>query len=105
MAICKLTKSEAAELHKLINAYDNARSELVDWLSNLQSEWESASFNKMSRADIAARIIEHLEARDPRTREELEKSMRDALAARPDTSSGRESFLSKWERIIKGIEL
>ena len=62
-------------------------------------------FNKMSRADIAARIIEYLEARDPRTRQELEKSMRDALAARPDTHTDRESFLAKWERIIKGIEL
>jgi hypothetical protein len=65
-------------------------------------------FDKMSRSDIAARIIEHIEQSDPRSRAKLEESMRDALKAmkqRPIKPVERQSFLSKWERIIKGLEL
>lgn len=61
-------------------------------------------FDKMSRGDIAARIIEYLETRDVGTKERLEASMRDALMSggeKPD----RKNFLSEWEKIIKGIEL
>jgi hypothetical protein len=66
------------------------------------------SFDKMSRSDIAARVIEFLESRDPRTREKLEDSMREALGSLTtgqSKDSDRRSFLSKWEKIIKGIEL
>ena len=63
-------------------------------------------FDKMSRGDIAARIIEFLETKDSSTRRELEASMREAMDS---TISGRavdrRSFVSKWEKIIKGIEL
>ncbi|MER9748875.1 hypothetical protein [Mesorhizobium sp. M0140] len=62
-------------------------------------------FDKMSRSDIAARIIEFIEASDPGTKQALESSMRDgldALAGRPPKESERRSFLSKWESIIKG---
>jgi|GEM_PF-3364750 len=62
-------------------------------------------FDKMSRGDIAARIIEYLETRDPKTREQLEVSMRQALDSGADRPSERRSFLSQWERIIKGIPL
>jgi len=82
-----------------------SNSDLSKFASRVLPNITSRRFDKMSRADIAARIIEHLEARDPRTRQELEKSMRDALTAQPGTNTERESFLSKWERIIKGIPL
>jgi hypothetical protein len=82
-----------------------SNSDLSAFAARVLPNISDRRFNKMFRADIAARIIEHLEARDPRTRQELEKSMRDALTARPETHTDRESFLSKWERIIKGIEL
>ncbi len=66
-------------------------------------------FDKMSRGDIAARIIESIEESDPKTREALEVSMRQALQEMTkrsvgDTENERLSFLSKWERIIKGSE-
>lgn len=41
MAICKLTKSEKAELQKLVDAYDGARSELAEFLGSRQSDWET----------------------------------------------------------------
>lgn len=62
-------------------------------------------FPKMSRGDIAARIIEYLESRDRRTRENLESSMREAIQSPEVKPADRKSFLSKWEAIIKGIEL
>ncbi len=61
------------------------------------TRWE-----KMSRGEIVAKIIEYVETRDPRARQALEASMRDALASGPDKPSDRRSFFSKWEQIIKG---
>lgn len=68
----------------------------------------SYRFDKMSRSDIAARVIEYIEESDPKTREALEQSMRLALAdltKKPAGDVERRSFLSKWERIIKGDDL
>lgn len=65
----------------------------------------SYRYDKMSRSDIAARIIEHIESRDPETRDTLEESMRQALADMSGKTAkevDRRSFLSKWESIIKG---
>lgn len=62
-------------------------------------------FDKMSRGDIAARIIEFLETKDPSTRKKLQSSMREAVDSSPGRSVDRKSFVSKWEKIIKGIEL
>jgi hypothetical protein len=62
-------------------------------------------YDKMSRSDIAARIIEHIESRDAETRDILEASMHQALAemgGKPPKEVARKSFLSKWESIIKG---
>ncbi|MGH6980805.1 MAG: hypothetical protein ACREFC_06325, partial [Stellaceae bacterium] len=62
-------------------------------------------FDKMSRSDIAARIIEYIEDSGPGTREALEASMREALGAigkRPPKDAERQSFISEWENIIKG---
>jgi hypothetical protein len=61
------------------------------------TRWE-----KMSRGEIVAKIIEYVETRDPRARQALEASMRDALTSGPDKPSDRKSFFSKWEQIIKG---
>jgi hypothetical protein len=77
-------------------------SEFAGWvLPNMSRK----RFDKMSRGDIAARIIEYLETTDPRTREELEASMREAMASSSHKPTDSESFFSKWEKIIKGIEL
>jgi len=62
-------------------------------------------FDKMSRGEIVAKIIEYVETRDAKTRHDLEASMRDAMISGTDKNSDRKSFLSKWEKIIKGIEL
>jgi len=59
----------------------------------------------MSRGDIASRIIEFLETKDRKTRQGLEASMREAMASSPGRNTVRKSFFTKWEKIIKGIEL
>jgi hypothetical protein len=62
-------------------------------------------WGKMSRAEIAAKIIEYMETCDPRTRRALEASMRDALVSGSDKPTDRRSFFSQWEQIIKGTHL
>ena len=41
----------------------------------------------------------------PTTRDELEASMREAMKTGAKKPADRKSFLSKWEKIIKGVEL
>lgn len=82
-----------------------ANSELSRFASRILPDMKTYRFDKMSRGDIASRIIEYLETLPLGTRERLESSMRDALTAKPGQASERRSFLEKWENIIKGIEL
>jgi hypothetical protein len=83
--------------------------ELAQFASRVLPHMRTYRFDKMSRSDIAARIIEYLEGQtDPITKRRLEESMRGAMTEmkrRPAKKSERKSFLSKWEKIIKGIEL
>lgn len=82
----------------------SSNSDLADFAGRVLPSMSRHRFDKMSRGDIAARIIEYLETRDRRTREELEASMRTAMARGVDKPADRKSFLSQWEKIIKGIE-
>jgi hypothetical protein len=77
--------------------------DLSEFAARVLPNMSRKRFDKMSRGDIAARIIEYLETRDPHTRERLEASMRDAMTS--GSHADRQSFLSQWEKIIKGIEL
>lgn len=79
-------------------------SDLSDFAGKILPNMARNRFDKMSRGDIAARVIEYLESRSQGTREKLENSMREAFAD-PAASTSRRSFFSKWERIIKGSEL
>lgn len=83
-----------------------SNADLADFAAKVLPGIKGNRFDKMSRGDIAARIIEFLETKDSSTRRDLEASMREAMKS---TSSGRpvdrKSFVSKWEKIIKGIQL
>jgi hypothetical protein len=83
-----------------------SNSDLANFAGKVLPGIKGNRFDKMSRGDIAARIIEFLETKDARTRRDLEVSMREAMNS---TNSGRavdrKSFVSKWEKIIKGIQL
>jgi hypothetical protein len=83
-------------------------SDLAQFAARVVPGMRTYSFDKMARSDIAARIIEYIEGSDPRARAALEASMREALFSikkGPTKKLDRRSFLSKWERIIKGLEL
>jgi hypothetical protein len=82
-----------------------SNSDLSDFAGNILPNMRRNRFDKMSRGDIAARIIEYLETKDRRTRHDLEASMKEAMATGSDKAADRKSFFSKWEKIIKGIEL
>jgi hypothetical protein len=81
-----------------------SNADLADFAGRVLPTMSRHRFDKMSRGDIAARIIEYLETRDRRTREQLESSMRAAMDSGTERASDRRSFLSQWEKIIKGIE-
>jgi hypothetical protein len=92
-------KSDASQMH----LFDLLRSKklfpsnqiLADFAANIMPDMRTYRFDKMSRADIAGRIIEYLEDRDPRTREQLETSMREAMQTPvPKLSAERVSFPS-----------
>jgi hypothetical protein len=82
-----------------------SNSDLSEFAGSILPGIQRRRFDKMSRGDIAARIIEYLETKDRRTREALEASMREAVTSSPTKPAERQSFLSKWEKIIKGIQL
>lgn len=82
-----------------------SNADLSEFAGNILPGIKRNRFDKMSRGDIAARVIEHLETKDRRTRDELEASMREAMKSDHAKPMERQSFLSKWERIIKGTQL
>jgi hypothetical protein len=82
-----------------------SNSILADFAARIMPNMRVYRWDKMSRADIASRVIEYLEDRDPRTREQLESSMREAMTSPTPKTTDRKSFLSQWEKIIKGIPL
>lgn len=82
-----------------------SNSDLSDFAGRVLPNMTRKRFDKMSRGEIVAKIIEYVETRDAKTRHDLEASMRDAMVSGTDKTSDRRSFLSKWEKIIKGIQL
>ena len=81
-----------------------SNSDLSDFAARVLPSMTRKRFDKMSRGEIVAKIIEYVETRDTRTRQELEASMREAMVSGPDKTSDRKSFFSKWEKIIKGTQ-
>jgi hypothetical protein len=79
--------------------------DLAQFAARVLPNLRAYRFDKMSRADIAGRIIEYLETRDSKTREQLEASMREAMSSGNEKTADRKSFLSKWERIIRETQL
>jgi hypothetical protein len=82
-----------------------SNADLSDFAGRILPDMRRYRFEKMSRGDIATRIIEYLETLDRKTREKLEVSMREAMLTGPRKPADRKSFLSEWEKIIKGIPL
>lgn len=83
-----------------------SNSDLSEFAGRILPGMSRTRFEKVSRADIAARIIEYLETKERRTREQLEASMRTAISSPVSaTATNRKSFFSQWENIIKGVQL
>ena len=79
--------------------------DLSRFAARVVPDLKTVRHDKISRTDMAARIVEHIEGLDTKARVALEKSMREALKTLKE--HGREvpdrtSFFSKWESIIKG---
>lgn len=102
-----LDRSEGLHLFDLLRSKKlfPTNSGLADFAARVVPKMTRKRFDKMSRSDIAARIIDYLETLDSNKRRNLEVAMRKAIAS---ISAGMkeepQSFFSQWERIIKGIE-
>lgn len=81
-----------------------SNADLSTFAARVLPNMTARRFDKMSRGDIAGRIIEYLETLDRRTREQLEASMRQAMNSPSEKAADRKSFFSTWEKIIKGIQ-
>jgi hypothetical protein len=80
--------------------------DLATFAGRILPGMDKKRFDKMSRADIAARIIEYLETQDSIKSRRLQTSMRNAMARNSSShKTERESFFSQWESIIKGIPI
>jgi hypothetical protein len=105
----KRLDNESAHLFDMLREkkFFPMNSDLSEFAGKVLPSLSRHRFDKMSRSEISGKIIEYLETLPPRTRQALEVSMRDALKAssRPGRVPDRKSFVSKWEKIIKGIEL
>jgi hypothetical protein len=77
--------------------------ELADFAVRIIPNIPRSRFSKISRPEIAARIIDFIETLTPDIRQNLEESMREAMAADVEKPSDRKSFFQQWERIIKGF--
>lgn len=82
-----------------------SNTDLSEFAGRVLPNMSRKRFDKMSRSDIAARILEYLEKKDVRARKSLETSMREAMKTGTRGKVDRKSFQSEWEKIIKGIEL
>ena len=80
-------------------------SRLAEFATRILPGITRKRYDKMSRADIAGQIIEYIEAFPARKKERLESLIREAIKS-PDRQAReqQESFFSKWEKIIKGLE-
>ena len=101
------TRDNAEQMH-LFDLFRDKRlfssnSELSEFAGRILPKMVRRRFDKMSRGEIAAKIIEYLETLDASTRKDLEQSMRSALTSESDSTADRKSFFSRWEQIIKGI--
>jgi hypothetical protein len=107
----KLSRSRPTQIHLFDllreRKFFPMNSDLARFAARVVPGMRSYKFDKMARSDIAARIIEYIEESDPRTRTALERSMREALSSMKKGTAKKvdRSFLSKWENIIKGLEL
>src|SRR5262249_10362029 len=58
-----------------------SNSDLSEFAGRIIPSMTRKRFDKMSRAEIVAKIIEYVETKDPKTRQDLEASMRDAMTS------------------------
>jgi hypothetical protein len=82
-----------------------SNSDLVEFAERILPDMRAYRYDKMSKSDIAARVLEYLETLPAKQKAKLEDSMRSAMTKNSAGRTDHRSFLTTWERIIKGIEL
>jgi len=104
----EIDSSQSAHLFDLLRSRElfPNNADLAGFAARVLPGLTKRRFDKMSKADIAGRIIEYLETLQTGKRHRLEQAMREAMRSQPGAGKkDRESFFTQWENIIKGIEL
>lgn len=101
-------RSRQEHLFDLLRSKDHfpTNSALASFATRILPGITRKRFDKMSKADIAGQIIEYIEKFPARKQEQLSSLIRESIASKLDSRSAGEqdSFFSKWESIIKGLE-
>jgi hypothetical protein len=83
----------------------SSNNDLANFAKRILPSISNKRFDKMSRGDIAIRIIEYIENHNKR--DLLEKTIRDALVSMSDSPKDnrkKQTFFRKWENIVKGSD-
>ena len=80
-------------------------SDLSRLATRLMPNMHAYRFDKMSRGEIALRVLQYLESTDQKTRSQLESALRDAAELPPETEDQRQGFVARWENVIRDMKV
>ena len=80
-------------------------SDLINFAMRAVPNMKEYRFDKMSRGDIAHRLVEQIRSLSPQARDSLEASVREAVSHSPELGKEVRSFVSKWSSIIRDMAL
>ena len=81
-------------------------TDLIKLANKLLPDMHQYRFDKMSRSSIIGKITDHMDTLPPKKRIRIENVLKQAAdATRNEPSVSPTSFFTRWEDIIKNIEL
>ena len=81
-------------------------TDLIKLANRLLPDMHQYRFDKMSRSSIIGKIIDHMDTLATKKRTKIENALRQAAeATRNEPSVAGSSFFTRWEEIIKNLEL
>jgi hypothetical protein len=79
--------------------------DLVQLATRLLPDMRQYRFDKMSRSSIIGKIVDHMDGLPAKRRSKIVSGLREAAEATPDQSQPASSFFTRWEDIIRNMNL
>ena len=80
-------------------------TDLVRLATRLLPDMRHYRFDKMSRSSIIGKVVDHMDALPARKRTKIEGALREAAEATRNDPPATASFFTRWEEIIKNLNL